>query len=58
MRHKGRKKILSDLIPTGDIEQDKILIPKIIDITLSYHNENVEDIKQLRDYYYNITNIL
>ena len=58
MRHKGRKKILSDLIPTGDIEKDKILIPKIIDITLPDHNENVEDIKQLREYYYNITNVL
>ena len=58
MRSKGRKKIFSDLIPTGIIEQDKIIIPKIIDITMKEHNENLIDIKKLRDYYYNVTNIL
>lgn len=58
MRQKGRKKIFCDLIPTGDIEQDRILIPRIIDITLKDHRENVDCIKQLKNYYYNITNIL
>lgn len=58
MRQRGRKKIFCDLIPTGDIEQDRILIPRIIDITLKDHRENVEEMKRLKDYYYNITNIL
>ena len=58
MRTKGRKKILSDLMPTGKVDYDKIIIPKIIDITMPYHNENVEDIRKLKEYYYNITNIL
>lgn len=58
MRQKGRKKIFCDLIPTGDIEQDRILIPRIIDITLKDHRENVDYMKLLKDYYYNITNIL
>ena len=58
MRQKGRKKIFCDLIPTGNIEQDRILIPRIIDITLKDHRENVAEMKRLKDYYYNITNIL
>lgn len=55
MRQKGRLKILSDLIPTGDIERDKIIIPKIIDITMQQHKENVAQIEKLRNYYYNNT---
>lgn len=58
MINKGRKQILSDLIPTGNIETDKVIIPKIIDITMKEHNENLEDIKELINYYYNFTKIL
>lgn len=58
MVKQGRAKILSDLIPTGDISKDKIIIPKIIDITLKQHRENLVDIKKLKDYYYNKTKIL
>lgn len=54
----GRKKILCDLIPTGDLEKDKIIIPKIIDITLAQHQQNVCAMQKLKEYYYNITNIL
>lgn len=54
----GRIKILSDLIPTGDIEKDKYIIPRILDITLPNHNKNVVDIKRLRNYYYNKTDIV
>ena len=55
---KGRKEIFTDLIPTGDIATDKRIIPVILDNALAIHNENVEDIKKLFDYYYNETEIL
>ena len=54
----GRFKILSDLVPTGDIEKDKFIIPRILDLTLSTHQKNVVEIKRLKDYYYNKTDIL
>ena len=54
----GRKKILCDLMPTGDIEQDKYILPRIIDLTLPDHNANVAQMTKLRNYYYNITNVL
>lgn len=53
----GRIKIICDLMPTGDIEKDKIIIPKIIDATLSLHNKNVSDMKRLKEYYYNKTDV-
>lgn len=53
----GRLKILCDLIPTGDVEQDKYIIPRILDITKPIHDKNVKDIKRLFDYYYNKTDI-
>lgn len=53
----GRAKILCDIIPTGDIATDKVLIPKILDITLSQHQKNVPDMQRLLDYYYNKTDI-
>ncbi len=56
-RQKGRVKILSDLIPTGDVEQDIQIIPKIIDITLPQHKDNVNQIERLRNYYYNNTDV-
>lgn len=54
----GRFKILSDLVPTGDIEKDKYIIPRILDLTLPLHQKNVVDIKRLKNYYYNKTDIL
>lgn len=53
----GRLKILSDLIPTGDIEKDKQIIPRIIDVTKPIHDKNVKDMDKLFEYYYNKTNI-
>ena len=57
MDTKGRIKILSDLIPTGNIEIDKKMIPVILENTLSEHNKNLKDIKELENYYYNDTQI-
>ena len=53
----GRIKIVCDLKPTGNIEQDKEIIPRIINSTLSLHEQNASDIKRLFDYYYNLTDI-
>ena len=53
----GRIKIVCDLKPTGDINEDKLIIPKIIQTTLSLHEKNVADIKRLFKYYYNDTDI-
>lgn len=53
----GRVKILCDLIPTGDVEQDKYIIPRILDITKPIHDKNVADMMRLKDYYYNKTDI-
>lgn len=58
MDTKGRLKILSDLVPTGDIDTDKRMIPVILQKTLSKHRENVSDFERLENYYYNITDIL
>lgn len=54
MQH-GRNKILSDMIPTGIVEIDKTLIPKIISTTISLHNEDVAQMENLDDYFYNDT---
>lgn len=53
----GRIKIICDLKPTGDLEKDKLIIPKIIEATKGLHDKNVEDIKRLFKYYYNETDI-
>lgn len=57
MNTKGRLKILSDLIPTGDISIDKLMIPVMLQETLSKHEKNLNDIEKLENYYYNITKI-
>lgn len=57
MDTKGRIKILSDLIPTGDLTIDRKMIPVILENTLSEHNKNLKDIQKLEDYYYNRTAI-
>ena len=54
---KGRRQIFTDLIPTGDIEADKKIIPIILDKALTVHQENVDEIKTLFEYYYNETKI-
>ena len=54
----GRIKIICDLKPTGDLEKDKLIIPKIIESTRGLHDQNVEDIKRLFKYYYNETDIM
>ena len=53
----GRIKIVCDLKPTGNIDEDKIIIPKIIQSTLNVHRKNQADIKRLFNYYYNDTDI-
>ena len=55
---KGRLEIFTDLIPTGNIDTDKNMIPKILDSALSEHNKNADEIEKLYDYYYNETDIL
>lgn len=57
MQVSPRKKILSDLVPTGDMSKDKYIIPKIIEITLPDHEFNVSNMCPLRSYYYNDTDI-
>lgn len=54
----GRIKILSDLVPTGDIDKDKNLIPIILQETLTMHDKNAERMRNLVDYYYNKTKII
>ena len=53
----GRYEIYSDLIPTGDLESDSKIIVKILENAISKHSKNITDIEQLRDYYYNKTDI-
>lgn len=53
----GRKKIFTDIIPTGDVSQDKIIIPQILAQSISVHNENVSAMDRLIDYFYNHTDI-
>lgn len=54
---KGRIKIVCDLKPTGNVNEDKLIIPKIIQSTIGVHRKNVADIKRLFNYYYNDTDI-
>ena len=54
----GRIKIVCDLKPTGDLDKDKLIIPKIIEATKGLHEKNVADINRLFKYYYNETDIL
>lgn len=53
----GRLVIISDLIPSGNLEHDRTIIPQIINNTLPNHRKNVEDIERLVNYYYNKTDI-
>lgn len=53
----GRKEIITDLIPTGNVSYDKKIIPVILENALGIHQNNVADYKVLEDYYYNKTDI-
>lgn len=53
----GRIKITTDIVPTGNIAEDKAIIPFIIKNAKALHDINVADMKRLRDYYYNETDI-
>lgn len=55
---KGRKIIYSDLIPTGKVEKDKVMIPNILKKVIPEHQINVADMEKLINYYYNITDIV
>lgn len=50
---KGRIKILSDLIPTGDITKDERILPIILKNAIVEHNKNKNDIKMLVDFFFN-----
>lgn len=54
----GRLEIFTDLIPTGNLDIDKKIVPIILKNALETHNKNVEDIEKLQNYYYNQTDIL
>lgn len=54
----GRIKILCDIVPTGNEQEDRKIIPRIIELTRDMHNKNVADMTRLKDYYYNKTAIL
>ena len=49
----GRKKIKSSYSPTGKLEIDKELVLKMIDETISIHNENKNDIEILKRFHDN-----
>ena len=53
----GRIEIFTDLIPNGDVEHDKKIIPIILDEALNKHSLNKTDQERLIDYYYNKTDI-
>ena len=55
---KGRLEIFTDLIPTGNVDTDKYMIPKILENALPEHHKNADDIEKLFNYYYNETEIL
>ena len=53
----GRKKIFTDILPTGNIAQDIQIIPQILANAMPVHNENVAVMDRLVDYFYNYTDI-
>lgn len=54
----GRTKILCDIVPTGNEQEDRKIIPRIIELTKDIHSKNVNDMKKLINYYFNQTAIL
>lgn len=57
MRRYGRYKILTDLIPNGNLKHDEQIIPQIIENSMVYHLQNVADMNDDYDYYFNYTEI-
>ena len=53
----GRKRIYTDIVPTGDIAQDIKIIPQILYNSIPVHNENTGAMDRLIDYFYNHTAI-
>lgn len=51
----GREKILTDMIINGDISHDMIIIPKIIENSLPWHNKNVAAYNVNESWYFNDT---
>ena len=51
----GRRKILTDMVLTGNIETDKVLIPKIIETALPFHTENTNAYTINEQWYFNDT---
>lgn len=49
----GRKKILTDMVLNGNIENDKVLIPKIIEEATKLHEENRTAYTKNEDWYFN-----
>lgn len=52
----GRIKILTDMSLNGNIEHDKVIIPKIIEHAMPWHLQNVKAYTVNEDWYYNNTN--
>lgn len=53
----GRKRIYTDIVPTGDIAKDIKIIPQILYNSIPVHNENTGAMDRLIDYFYNHTAI-
>jgi SPP1 family phage portal protein len=51
----GRQKILTDMVLNGNIEHDKVLIPKIIESAMPYHLDNVRAYSINESWYFNDT---
>lgn len=54
----GRLKILTSLIPNGDIAHDADIIPKIIEAAMPEHQQNISAMNRLYDYLFNKTDVL
>lgn len=54
----GRKKILTDMVLTGNIDIDKIIIPQIIENSLPFHDENISAYTINEKWYFNDTSAI
>ncbi len=57
-KHYGRYKILTSLIPNGDLAHDAAIIPEIIEKAMPIHKQNIAEMNRLYDYFFNQTDIL
>lgn len=53
----GRIQILTDLVPSGNIDYDRQIIPQILDLAYKAHLKNTTAMRKLVEYYYNRTEI-